>query len=189
MEIIVKQSFSFKVHVFWMDFIKWVVDLNNISCTLYWAKRYTVQTIIAGCIQVLLFSYFMKLYQLMKLGSIKLSMFHTVFKCCVWCISHIAVDGRMIMKEELVRMWKEVLIASFEVLSQHLPVGSEEIFRKFQSGLLFTGPSFEAGKLQRIIEFYMVIRLWAMNWREVGENNCFIPDIFFKKLETVVSYI
>jgi hypothetical protein len=51
----------------------------------------------------------------------------------------------MIVNNELKRMWKEVVMAKFKVLSQHLPVGTEENHEKPQSGQPVSGPRFEPG--------------------------------------------
>jgi hypothetical protein len=67
------------------------------------------------------------------------------------------MDGMMIVKNELIRMWKELVMVSFKVLSWHLSIGTEESFKKHQSRQLVTGPRFEPGKLQSTIESDMVI--------------------------------
>jgi hypothetical protein len=47
------------------------------------------------------------------------------------------------MNMNLERTWKEVDMAYFTVLSQHLPGGTEENHEKPQSGLLVAGPRYE----------------------------------------------
>jgi hypothetical protein len=56
------------------------------------------------------------------------------------------------MNNELKRIWKEVIMASFEVLFQHLPGGTEKNHKKLQSGqpvpeprLSPGSPKYEAG--------------------------------------------
>jgi hypothetical protein len=37
------------------------------------------------------------------------------------CIGYVVSNSKMIVNEELERMWKEVVMAYFRMLSQHLP--------------------------------------------------------------------
>jgi hypothetical protein len=52
------------------------------------------------------------------------------------CIGHTALNSRMVMNYKLERMWKEVVMAYFEVLSQNFPGGSERHHEKPLSGWL-----------------------------------------------------
>jgi hypothetical protein len=47
---------------------------------------------------------------------------------------YIASNKRMIVNNELERMWKETVVAQFKVLSRHLPGGTEGNHEKTQSG-------------------------------------------------------
>jgi hypothetical protein len=49
-------------------------------------------------------------------SSNEVHLFVSVFNSALSYVCHIAMRGRMIMKDELVRMWKEVAMVSFEVL-------------------------------------------------------------------------
>jgi hypothetical protein len=51
------------------------------------------------------------------------------------------------MNNELEKMWKEVVMAYFKILSEHLPEGTEENHVKPQSGYLVPGPRFDNNAL------------------------------------------
>jgi hypothetical protein len=40
----------------------------------------------------------------------------------------------MMVNEELKRMWKEVVVAAFKILSRNLPVGTQESYEKPKPG-------------------------------------------------------
>jgi hypothetical protein len=49
------------------------------------------------------------------------------------------------VNNELDRMWKEAVVASFNALPHHLFGGTEENYQKPQSGYLVSEPTFEPG--------------------------------------------
>jgi hypothetical protein len=56
-----------------------------------------------------------------------------LFNDTVHSWDYIALNDRMIMNIDLERMWKEAVVAWFEVLCRHLPGGTEENHQNFQS--------------------------------------------------------
>jgi hypothetical protein len=52
--------------------------------------------------------------------------FYSLFSCVFSVSGYVVSNKRMIVNNELERMWKEAVMASFKVLSKHLPGGPEE---------------------------------------------------------------
>jgi hypothetical protein len=56
------------------------------------------------------------------------------FNYAVSTVLYIVLNGRTTMNNELERMWKEAVMAQFEVLSQYLPADTEETIEEPQPG-------------------------------------------------------
>jgi hypothetical protein len=51
------------------------------------------------------------------------------------------------MNDDIVRIWKEAVVAYFKVLSRHLPGGTDENHEELESGERVSWPRFELDSL------------------------------------------
>jgi hypothetical protein len=82
---------------------------------------------------------------ILSLKTFALLFTYNLFNAAFNISDYIASNERMIVNNELERMWKEAVVAKFMVLSRHLPGGTKENHEKPQSGQPVSGPRIEHG--------------------------------------------